>query len=128
MEYELVGIFETEGDDVTFFQSLLGEFFSVQKNAELVSPILHYVPVPLGENRHAVARDAAVGNGQLVSGVASANQKWRLVEGNGAAGVLGRNEFENRFIVCAGVCHGITRNQNCITILAADCITSTELA
>ena len=78
MEDELVGIFQAEGDDVTFLQDALGDFLAVDKQPELISAILQNILFAFRENHRAIAGDAAVRDGQLISHFAAANCKGQL--------------------------------------------------
>ena len=78
VEYDLIGILDTERDHVAFLQNPLGDSLAVDKNTELISAILQKVLAALKENRRAVARNAAVRNGKLISHFAAANRKRRL--------------------------------------------------
>ncbi len=114
MKNDLVGIFETEGDDIAFLQGLLGGAFAVHKNAQLIPAILQKIVVRLDADRRAIAGDPAIGDSHLVSHFAAADQKWRLGNGHGAARVFRRNEFEDRsFIGGYGVCHEPARRDKC---------------
>ena len=126
MENDLVGILQAERDYVAIMQGPLGDSLAVDKNAELIPAILQKILAALGKNRRAVARDAAVGNREMVSHFAAANQKRRLGDGDRPAGVFRRNDIENGFAKCWGVGHRLTRSCDCTTITVSARMASAE--
>src|SRR5579864_6019723 len=121
MENNLIGILQTKRDYVAFLQGPRGDSLAVDKNAELIPAIFQNIQSAHGENYRAVARDAAVGNREMVSHFAAANRKRRLGHGHRPAGVFRRNDFENGFAEGWGVWHRMTRRCKCITIIPAAC-------
>ena len=78
MEHDPVGILETESDNISFLQLSFGNSLPVQKNTKLISAVLQKVMASFVDDRSAIAGDAPVGDGKLVSRFAAANQELRL--------------------------------------------------
>src|SRR5579864_6734201 len=116
VEDNLIRIVQAERDYIPIVQGPLGNSLAVDKNAELIAAILQKILAAIGENRRAVARNAAVGNCKLVSYFAAANRKRRLGDGHRPAGVFGRNDVENGFAECWGVWHRMIRSCDCTII------------
>src|ERR1700722_15981879 len=105
MEHDLIGIFHAKGYGVTLLQNSLGNSLAIDENAELIPAVLQNILISFAENCRTVARNAAVGNRELISHFPAANRKWRFHKWDEAACVFGRNELENGFAGGWGVWH-----------------------
>src|SRR5713101_1529008 len=85
-EDDLVRVLEAEGDGVAILQLAAIDFFPVDEEAAALAAIPDVEAIGLDDHGGAVARDAAVGELQVVAGFgASADHKRRLRDAGVAA-------------------------------------------
>ena len=116
---DAVGVVQAEGDDVAFLQGSLADALAVDEHAQLVAAIFDVILPALGDNRRAIAGDAAVGHSELIAHFPAANGKGRGGYGNRPASIFRRYDFEYSFAWGDCVWHRITRCGHCTIFIAA---------
>ena len=92
-----VRIVEPEADSISVFQRPLGDLLAVDEDAAAMPAILKIVAALLGYDCRALARDALIGNRQVVSRLAAANEKRRLAYAHTPTRTIGGNDLESSF-------------------------------
>ena len=95
-EENLIGVFEAEGNDVAILKLAALHFFAVDEEPTALAAILNIEAVGLDDNGGTVARNAAVGELQMVAGFGAApDQKGRLRDAHVAARAVRGDDFKN---------------------------------
>jgi hypothetical protein len=93
---ELVGIFETKRDGIAVIQKAAFDFFAVDEQPSPLAAVFDVQAARLDDQCRAIARDAAVGELQMISGLGSAPDEERgLRDAHVSASAVRRDDFEN---------------------------------
>src|ERR1700676_2070475 len=91
---DFVGIINAEVNHVAILQLAAFHLFAIYKEASALAAIFDVILVGLDDDRGAVARNAAVGELQVVAGFgAAANEKRRLGHAHKSARAVRRNNL-----------------------------------
>src|SRR5712691_680367 len=100
-EDDFIRVLEAETEDIAVVELAAFHFFAVDEKAAALATILNIVKIGFDDDRSTVARDAAVGELQVVAGFgASADQKRGLRDAEVAARAIRGDDFENGFTGC----------------------------
>jgi hypothetical protein len=93
---ELVGIFETKGDGIAVIQKAAFDFFAVDEQPAPLAAVFDVKAARLSDQCRAIARNAAVGELQMISGFdAAADEERGLRDAHVAASAVRRDDFKN---------------------------------
>ncbi len=94
-EDDLIRIIKAEGDHIAVLQGAIFDLFPVDENSAAVAAIFEIISVRLAYEGGTLARDARVGELEVVPSVATAaDEKRRFTDLNTAARAIRRNDLK----------------------------------
>jgi hypothetical protein len=97
-EDDFVGILDAKANDVAILQFAAIDLLSTHKDTAAVAAVFEIPQIALADKRGALTGDAAVGQLEMIPGLAASNTEWRYAEENKPPRVVGGNDFKTRFV------------------------------